>query len=545
MPIRLPSFRTRPALLLSAAALAGQALADDVVYIVQPGDNPWTISSRLLMQPALAHRLVRDHGIADAQRIPPGTALRLPQAWLRHAPAPVQLLAVHGEVWVRPSGGVERAAAAGQSWPAPLRLLTGAQGSASLGFGDGSRVLVLRDSELLVHEASTRVADQRGKVSLELLRGRLENDVQPSAAPGRRFEIRMPAAIAAVRGTNFRVQAQGEGAQAQARAEVVAGTVEFGNRIGQVLTSAAQGSVVRADHPPTAPVALLPAPDLSQLPARLEQLPAELALPPVEGATGYRVQLADAGPDAAAQLDQADAAPVLRLPGLADGAYLLRVRGIDAQGLEGLPGERVLQVRARPGPPLLLAPAPDAVVTQARPLFRWTLGPAGSRQQLQLWNAQGVQLLDLDIAEYGHQPQDDLPPGRYSWRVARLDAGGRPGPFSAVQHFERIDRALSPRLAAGDDGRWVLRWSPHAEAAGYQVQLDRDGGFDDPVLDVRTEQPQLPLPALAEGVYRVRVRHTDADGHGGPWSAPERLDVPATAVPWARWLLLMLPLVLL
>lgn len=538
---------TRPSvcasLLLCSALAASQAHGNPVVYTTQPGDNPWTIARRLLVRPSLAHQLVQDHGIVDARRIQPGTPLRLPQAWLRHSPDPVQLLSIHGEVRVLAPDGTEHAATEGQSWQAPVRLVTGAQGSASLGFADGSRVLVLRESELIVHEASTRVVDQRGTVLLELLRGRLENEVSPSAAPGRRFEIRMPAAIAAVRGTQFRVQAQGQGAGAQAQTEVVHGAVQFGNHTGQVLAATAQGSVVQPGQPPTAPAALLPAPDLSQLPEVLDPAPAELALPSVAQAAGYRMQLAGSEASAAARLDQVEPAPLLRLPGLADGAYMLRVRAIDANGLEGLPAERRLQVRARPEPPLLLAPAPDGIVGHSRPLFRWTLGPAGSGQRLQLWDAQGMQLLDLDVAEYGHQLQRDLPAGRYSWRVARLDADGRIGPFSGMQHFERVDPALSPRLTAEDDGQWVLRWNPQTDAARYQVQLDRDGSFAVPVLDLQADQARLPLQALAPGRHWVRIRAIDAAGQSSPWSATEHFDMPAPAWPRALWLLL--PLVLL
>ena len=42
---------------------------------------------------------------------------------------------------------------------------------------------------------------------------------------------------------------------------------------------------------------------------------------------------------------------------------VLRVRGIDAQGLEGLSAERTLVVHTQPEPPLLMDPAPEAATT--------------------------------------------------------------------------------------------------------------------------------------------------------------------------------------
>jgi hypothetical protein len=50
----------------------------------------------------------------------------------------------------------------------------------------------------------------------------------------------------------------------------------------------------------------------------------------------------------------------------------MRLRAIDADGLEGLPAERPVVVHARPESPALISPEPGAVVAAARPIFRWT-----------------------------------------------------------------------------------------------------------------------------------------------------------------------------
>lgn len=546
MRLPCPSLPCMGWVVLGAVLLAGPADAEDLLYTVRPGDHPWNIAQRYLLRPALALPLAQGNGIADPHRIAPGTRLRIPVQWLRQDPAPVRLLAVAGSVQVHQRDGATRAAQVGESLHAPLHIATGQDGSATLEFASGARVLVAQDSALQVHRATTRALDRSSAATLELLRGRLENDVPSSLAPGQRFEIRMPAAIAAVRGTRFRVQARGSGGTARAGTEVLQGAVQLANPAGAVLVHAGQGSQASRDAAPPAPQALLPAPDLSGLPLRIERLPTALPFTPLAGANGYRVQLADDAHYTTTRMDEAGSEPVLQLPPVPDGDYVLRVRGINGHGLEGLSAEVALQVHARPEPPLLIAPAAGAQIVQPRPGFEWTQGRDHAGFRLQLFAGDGTLRLDEHSTANRFQPAQALPPGHYRWRVASIDASGRAGPFGDAQRFERVEAGPQAELAPpAADGSMVLRWSVPPGAAGYQVQLAREAGFAAPLLDRHVEEPQLQLPTLAPGDYLVRVRRVTDDGALGPWSEPQTFTIPEPRA--ARWplLWLLLPLVLL
>jgi hypothetical protein len=570
MRLRLPL--AHPALWwMFVLALWGSAAhAAEFVYTVQPGDHLWNIGQRYLRSPALALPLRELNGIVDDRRIAPGTRVRIPERWLRLQTTGVRLLAFSGDVSVRADGASARVPVLGETLQPPLRLLTGKGASASLQFADGSRVLVLQDSELGLRQAATRLVDRAGMVVMDLLRGGMENEVTPRAPQGGRYEIHTPAAIGAVRGTQFRLHAWQEGDARRARSEVLEGAVQFGNAAGTVLARAAQGSVASQGAVPTPPAALLPPPDLSPLPERAERLPLALPFTPLPGAARYRSQLA---PDADFHVtlsDQTSEGPRVTAAALPDGPYVLRVRGIDAQGLEGLAAQRPLELRTQPVPPLQIEPAPGAITSQARPTFRWTQVDRASGYRLRLMSespqsatgaasaesagnaaraggAAGEPLADRQVDATGQAvPQQDLPPGAYAWRVATIDANGRQGPFSDAQAFRIVLPGPQAQAVAGPPGGLTLRWSAMPGAAGYRAQLAGPAGFDPPLRAASTTAPEWTLQDLPPGAYQVRVQALEADGTALPFGEPQRFQVTEPDPPsgWLR-LLLLVPLLLL
>ncbi len=533
------------AVLLGWGACTGAAAAD-FTYTVQPGDHPWNLALRYLKSPGMALQLRRLNRIADDQRIAPGTRLRIPEQWLRLESREVRLLAASGEVSVVPTGAAPRAALAGELLKAPAVLRTGPTGSASLRFDDGSRVLVLRDSELRLRQADASVLAQARVIVLDLLRGGLENDVQARTDAGGRFEIHTPAATAAVRGTNFRVRLQDGAEMPTVRTEVLQGAVQVGNAAGaDALAQAGQGSLARAGQAPEAPVALLAAPDLAGVPERIERLPIDLPLTPLEGARAYRTQIAPGTQFDVAVSDETSTAARIRARDIEDGSYVLRVRAVDGRGLEGLAAQRVLVVHARPEPPLLIAPAPDATTTAARPTFQWTQGQAGVRYRLQV-HAQGATepLLDLTTEAQQARPEVDLLPGIYQWRLASIDTARGQGPWSDAQTLRTVPPGPAMEAPQTQPGSLLLRWAAQGGAQRYSLQIAPAPDFAQPLVDTTADTPQYAVQGLAPGTYHVRIRAIGADGYTGPWGSTQSFTVAEPPPPerdW-RWLWLLLPL---
>ena len=235
--------------------------------------------------------------------------------------------------------------------------------------------------------------------------------------------------------------------------------------------------------------------------------------------------------------DVRSATPEVRVAGLADGRYRIRLRAVDAQGLEGRDAQAVLVLKARPEPPVQQAPAPRAELRGQRVEFAWTAGDGARRYRLQVARTDAsaddpfTQALhdvrDIDATTLG---LDGLPPGAYAWRVASLRAHGDQGPFGDAQAFSL--RPLPPAVAPPgpptiDDHALRFFWQGRP-GQQFDFQLAADSAFAALLEDRRLDSAEVELPRpAAAGRYHVRLRSRDADGFVGPWSATQHVDIVA------------------
>lgn len=534
------------------AASASSHAADEFVYTVQIGDHPWNIAQRYLKDTSFAQQLTRLNRITNDRRVAPGTKLRIPAPWLKLQSTRVRVLTAHGQAMVQQAGKPVRAVVAGEELPTHSQLRTGPGSSVLLEFDDGSRVMMRQASELRLVQSERRLLDGGFMVELELMRGGLENMVTPlRRAPETRFEIRTPAAVAAVRGTRFRVHADDQ----TAWTEVLDGAVHVGNTAGDVRANAGFGTIAQRGRAPEPPRSLLAAPDLSGLPERLERLPINWPLAAVPGAVAYRTQVA---PDRRFEtLLSEELTPLARarITDIEDGDFVLRVRATDADGLEGLVAERTIRVHARPQAPILIRPEPDAIVATPRPGFQWTVPDPGWHYRLEIRQDQSTATAPLVTQSVSEAQFNalaaDLLPGLYHWRVASvIPASGRQGPWGDAQSFRVVLPAPEAEPVQVQPGEITIRWPVVPHATGYDLQVASGEDFSQPAVEVRSGEPQHLLHALAPGTYRLRIRATSQDGFTGPWSRPQVFVVPEPPKPapepspW-RALLIVLPALIL
>lgn len=522
------------------AALAASP-AEDFIYELQAGDNPWNITSRFLAGRQYWPRLLRHNRIVDAHRLAVGSRLRIPSEWLALRAVEVRLLSVHNAVLLRHAGS-ERPAVPGDRLAAGDVLVTSDSAVATLEIEDGSRILVRPGSSLSLVQADGPPAESGSHavvLRMHLLQGAIESIVKP-VQPGGRFEIQTPSGVAAVRGTEYRVSAAGP----SMTSEVVTGQVQVANPSGAARLAAVQGTRVEQGRPPEAPTTLLAAPDLQGLPAKAERLPLDLPLAPLVGAVAYRTQIAADAAFTQVLSDVLTPAPRVRALDVDDGPRHVRVRGVDARGLEGLAAQRALVVHARPEPPMLLEPAPQAKLPVPEPTLRWTRGDTARQVRLQLAVSDAgsfeAPLVDRLLPDDGQWMLDQaLSPGAYQWRVAAIDPQRGAGPWGDPQTFERVLPA--PGMTPVEPGAqpMTLRWQVASGATGYRVQLAPAASTDKPIVDVRTDKEQAQLDVLPPGDYVVRVQALGSDQQAGPWSSPQRFTVPDQASRWPLLLLLL------
>lgn len=89
--------------------------AQDWTYRIRPGDTVWDLSGKYLRRDIPWQKLQAHNRIADPYRIPPGTLIRLPVAWLKVQPAKATVVGVHAmpTPWMRAAS----AARSCRAWP--------------------------------------------------------------------------------------------------------------------------------------------------------------------------------------------------------------------------------------------------------------------------------------------------------------------------------------------------------------------------------------------------------------------------------------------
>lgn len=515
--------------------------AAEFTYVTRAGDTLIGIASRLLLEPRRWPELQRRNGIVDPRRIPRTSRIRIPYDWLRLSPGNATVLERVGTVRVdgrevAPGGIVATGAA----------IETGDDGALTLQFGDGSTLIVQRSTRLRLTRLQRVEGAGAEESVLELERGKVEMKVRPRGAMGR-FEIHTPAAVSAVRGTEFRAGFSDGGA---ATTETLDGTVGVDGAGSGVALRAGFGTRAERGRPPLEPVPLLPAPSLDALPALNDTATLQWAFPPVTGAASYRHQLARDAEFRSLVAEAVTPGPQAMFDAPADGRYWLRSRAIDATAIEGLDATHAIEQRRRLDAPQALAPVGGAPRIGAATRFEWQAlaGASGYRFQL----ARDPQFAQL-VAERalaavaGETPAteiESLPAGDYLWRIAAVDAAGTPGHWGTPQAFVQkpLPVAAEP-LAATTAAAPTLRsfrWEATAPGQAWEWQLARRADFDRVLRSGRSDQPALALEDLQPGRYWLRVRTIDADGFEGPYGEARAFDVP-----WPMWVRFLLPMILL
>lgn len=528
------------AIVLCAASMGcmTSAMADPTIYryTAQPGDTLITLSQTMLEQPGEWPRLQQINRIANPRRIPVGQVIQIPVAMLRAKNAPAQVIQV--------SGGASLIQA-GQSVPLSINT-PWVPGSEIRTAGDGYVTVRLADGSLLKIQSATVARLDRTQhyerpgffaTALQVLQGRIEAAVAHLTGGEPRFQVKTPQATLGVRGTDFRVAAQPEtgtswGEVLTGRVDVTGSTAPVKTGVTKVVSlKAGQGAVIDAQHRVGAPIALPMPPDLRGLPALHERPVVTLSLPPVTGASLYRAQAAVDAEFTQVLAEATSPTPTLRLRGLPDGPYHLRVRVAQAQGLEGSDAKGTFVLKARPEPPNMVNPAPKAKHRGLDVTLQWTEPAGASRYRLQIIGQDGQwasAVVDQTVTET--TSRQSLPPGSYLWRLASLRANGDAGPFGDAQHFTLMPPPANLPPPQVTEQHLQFSW-PAEPGQTFEFQMARDEAFTLDLTTLKTAMPQAQVDRPQQGGrWWVRTRATDADGYVGPYSTPQALTLPSCAI---------------
>ncbi|QID16417.1 hypothetical protein G3580_01505 [Nitrogeniibacter mangrovi] len=514
-------------LVLLLGAVTVRAGDDMVRYVVRKDDTLIGLGEAMFADPSAWPQVQRINRVANPRRIPIGTVLSIPVRLLRTVPREGEVVFVSGQA--RADGA---SLATGDKVPEGARLETGADGFLSIALPDGSHLTLQPQSRVRVEGLHGFVGiDDAQRASFEVDEGRVETEVAPQKGPAARYRIHTPTAIIGVRGTSFRVAADA----AVTRAEMREGTVQVAGPQGggrPVALREGFGLVARAGKPLPKPVALLPAPDLTDLPTLHERPLVSLELAPLAGAIAYRGQVATDAGFSRIVAEARSAVPVLKIDGLADGDYFLRVRGVDSRGLEGRDAQMAFRLKARPEPPFVNAPRPDGKVRAGEVAFAWARAEGAARYRFELSRQADLSeplVSRADLAEPDLRVA--LEEGTYYWRLASTRADGDRGPWGdPVRVTVRPPMAPVPPPAF-DDTSMFFAWGGEP-GQRFEYQLADDTDFATVLASGTVAQPEVRMDKPAPGAYYLRIRAIDPDGFVSAYSAPQKVIVPASFPVW-------------
>lgn len=346
-------------IVLAAATLpfGAGAYAGDWVYIAKQGDTLWDLCIRYTSKRGCWIEAAKYNNISNDRAIPLNTPIRFPQSWLTMTPPVGQVISAMGEVeYDRWDSGQRAPLAAGDSIHLGSRIITG-EGTVRLKLGDHSELLLRENGELVMETLSTG-SGNRQWAELQLPRGEVDTTVEPGRQT--RFQITTPAAIAAVRGTRYRVDAPDSDSM---RSEVLTGSVAVDTSAASTTVPAGYGIAAKRGEALGEARELLPAPALEEKLAG--HLPLQITWEAHPQAMSWQLDLYAPTGDEDLLKSYTSNAASYSFTDLALGCYKLTVRAVDQAGFNGLESEAQLCIEPTPPPP---PPEPEPEIWWEKPL---------------------------------------------------------------------------------------------------------------------------------------------------------------------------------
>ncbi|GAB1264499.1 FecR family protein [Aurantivibrio infirmus] len=321
--------------------------AQDWLYAVRPGDTLWDLCLEYTNRASCWQEIGRANNVQYERQIPPGTVIKFPIEWLKTVPDPVTITFFRGVVNYRKFSSPELSVAvAGDKLTIGTIIIVGEESSATLRFADGSILILEENSELELNALSANGATGMVDSRLRLKKGSATTRVPERETNKIRFQIETPGAVAAVRGTNFRVSAKIDDDNVEVlQSEVIEGAVDVASSVDNQLVNRGFGIIVNRDQPAPPPIQLLSAPEWKDtLDIQMVNLRSEWLA--VEGAITYKLDLLSDTESADLIDSHILTTTNFEWSNLREQCYRISVSAIDRQTLHGLPAIKRVCIEA-------------------------------------------------------------------------------------------------------------------------------------------------------------------------------------------------------
>jgi hypothetical protein len=157
----------------------------------------------------------------------------------------------------------------------------------------------------------------------------------------------------------------------------------------------------------------------------------------------------------------------------------------------------------------------DGSVSKKLPRLQWNKVKGAVTYQIQVDDNSDFSSPETYMTTGKKYTLSGLDYGEYFWRVRAQDGAGGWSAWSEVWSFQ-YTLLKKPADGSTSTGQPKLQWNKASGALGYELQVDDNAGFSDPVdVPLSAKDNKYQLDGLAPGTYYWRVRVETASG----WSA--------------------------
>lgn len=510
--------------------------AEDWVYTIKAGDTIWQLTSDKLVDRHAWKAMLEKNGIKVPKNLLPGTKISFPMELVKKYDSSARVINVHGhaQLFMASSSKIVPLKP-GMRLSSGDRVTTDSVGSILLLLADNSQVIIKANSDIslrhieLLGDANSRTLNFDAKLE----NGEIEVNANPEKhLDDSRYLIETPIANTAVRGTEFYVQSDVE----KSRMGVYVGQVDVANDSGTVSIPQGYATLVEQGKAPIEPVALLMPPQL-EVADTIHYLPqrVHLSLNTANKEQYYRTQVSTTDDFMDLIYDEVSTDFVLDKR-FQSGQYYLKVRALDANGIEGESIQKTIVIDLLPLAPLILKPV-GSVSQQyvGQSSFSWSEAEYADSYLFEVAKDSNFsQIIQTELTKQRQTMIDLDEVGIYFYRVRGLSKDNKQGIVSDIHSLLLTALPVTPTITAhsSEDESLRLSWktaTPSELVDHYQLQLSTRADFQNDVTmqTSYTEAWQSQRPKVMD--YYVRVRVMDNVGKQySSYSLPVKLAMPAS-----------------
>lgn len=498
-----------------------QAFANDAkpewLYSVRPGDTLISFAKLHLNNPADWHALQSLNNIKNPKRMQLGQVVRVPLALVKQTPVPAEVIMVSGIANLQLTNNNSKPVAVGLLLSVGSLLTTGINSIMQVKFADGSVVTMQPSSSMKLDALSIYSGGGMVDTKLRLQQGKVEVRANPAHKLGNNMQIFTPSAVAAVRGTTFRVATD----DVSIRQETLEGNVALSAAGHEVAVVKGYGSLSEGGNAPLPPILLLAAPQVASLPSTIENATASFVIPAQAGAVAFLGKVAMDDTFNVVLAENTSQGNDLSFNDLPDGQYYLKVRAKDKHGLEGYDATHAFVLNARPFAPNIESPIKDAVVRQIKPTLAWGKIDDAKTYLLELAaDAQFTHVLDsLQVANNTYTLESALPAGQYFWRLASQN-GADQGPYNMASSFTVKPMPSAPDISQLsikiEQNRVFVNTINPIDGLTYKVALSNEKNNQQNIWVDNIQHGQFNFLLKEYGKQTLSISHAEPDGTVGP-----------------------------